>query len=193
MADASMSETTSETTELLRAWADGDQQALGDLAPRVYRELKRVAGRLLQNERPGHTLQATDLVHEVYLRLVDVSQLEWQHRAHFFAVSATLMRRILLDRARRRSAAKRGGKLGALNLEVAVDLSSKRSRDLIALDDALNSLAAVDPRKARIVELRFFAGLGVKETAEVVGVSPDTVMRDWKLARAWLLAQLSGQ
>jgi RNA polymerase sigma factor (TIGR02999 family) len=193
MADASMSETTSETTELLRAWAGGDQQALGDLAPRVYRELKRVAGRLLQNERPGHTLQATDLVHEVYLRLVDVSQLEWQHRAHFFAVSATLMRRILLDRARRRSAAKRGGKLGALNLEVAVDLSSKRSRDLIALDDALNSLAAVDPRKARIVELRFFAGLGVKETAEVVGVSPDTVMRDWKLARAWLLAQLSGQ
>ena len=188
-----MSETTSETTELLRAWAGGDQQALGDLAPRVYRELKRVAGRLLQNERPGHTLQATDLVHEVYLRLVDVSQLEWQHRAHFFAVSATLMRRILLDRARRRSAAKRGGKLGALNLEVAVDLSSKRSRDLIALDDALNSLAAVDPRKARIVELRFFAGLGVKETAEVVGVSPDTVMRDWKLARAWLLAQLSGQ
>ncbi len=180
-----------ETTQLLRAWADGDERALPELVPRVHRELRRLAGHFLQNERRGNTLQATDLVQEVYLRLVDVHQLDWQHRAHFFAVSATLMRRILLDRARRRAAAKRGGRAPVLNLDEALDLSSKRSREIIALDDALNALAAVDPRKARIVELRFFGGLSVKETAEVVKVSPETVMRDWKLARAWLLTELS--
>lgn len=183
----------SETTQLLRAWAGGDNQALAELTPRVYRELRRLAGRYLRNERSGNTLQATDLVHEVYLRLVDVDQLDWQHRAHFFAVSATLMRRILLDRARRRSAAKRGGNARGVDLEEALDLSSARSRELIRLDDALNALAGVDPRKARIVELRFFAGLGVKETAEVVGVSSETVMRDWKIARAWLLSELNRQ
>jgi RNA polymerase sigma factor (TIGR02999 family) len=181
----------SETTQLLRAWACGDERALPELVPRVHRELRRLAGHFLQNERRGNTLQATDLVQEVYLRLVDVQQLDWQHRAHFFAVSATLMRRILLDRARRRAAAKRGGRAPVLNLDEGLDLSSKRSREIIALDDALNALAAVDPRKARIVELRFFGGLSVKETAEVVKVSPETVMRDWKLARAWLLTELS--
>ena len=180
----------SETTQLLRAWAGGDQRALPELIPRVHRELRRLAGHFLQNERPGNTLQATDLVQEVYLRLVDVRQLDWQHRAHFFAVSATLMRRILLDRARRRAAAKRGGRAPVVDLDEAADLSTKRSRELIALDDALTALAEVDSRKARIVELRFFGGLSVKETAEVVKVSTDTVMRDWKMARAWLLTEL---
>jgi RNA polymerase sigma-70 factor (ECF subfamily) len=166
----------SETTQLLRAWAGGDEQALPELVPRVHREPRKLAGHFLKNERAGNTLQATDLVQEVYLRLVDVSQMDWQHRAHFFAVSATLMRRILLDRARRRMTAKRGGRAPVLNL-----------------DQAPNALAGVDPRKARIVELRFFGGLSVKETAAVVKVSPDTVMRDWQLARAWLLTELRGR
>ncbi len=181
---------SADTTELLRAWADGDSQALQQLTPHVYRELRRLAGRLLQNERPGHTLQSTDLVHEVYLRLVNAQEVDWRHRAHFFAVSATLMRRILLDRARRKAAAKRGGKAQALDLDKTIDMAQAQAREVVALDDALNTLAEVDPRKARIVELRFFGGLSVKETAEVVKVSSDTVMRDWKLARAWLLTEL---
>ena len=179
-----------ETTNLLRAWAEGDEKALDALVPRVHRELRRLAGHFLQKERAGLSLQATDLVQEVYVRLVNASKLDWQHRAHFFAVSATMMRRILLDRARRRCAAKREWKPEEADLEKAVDMSSKRSHELVALDDALTELAKVDPRKARIVELRFFGGLEVKETAEVVGVSPETVMRDWKLARAWLLWEL---
>jgi RNA polymerase sigma-70 factor (ECF subfamily) len=182
---------SADTTQLLRAWADGDSKALEQLTPRVYRELRRVAAHLLQNERPGHTLQSTDLVHEVYLRLVNAGEVEWQHRAHFFAVSATLMRRILLDRARRKAAAKRGGNAQPLDLDKTVDVAQTQARELLALDDALEALAEVDPRKARIVELRFFGGLSVKETAEVVKVSSDTVMRDWKLARAWLLTELS--
>src|SRR5579862_7892686 len=181
----------SETTQLLRAWADGDEQALEALIPRVYRELRRLAGRCLQNEQPGQTLQVSDLVHEAYLHLADLSRLDWQHRNHFFAVSATLMRRILVDRARKRMAAKRGGRAQGIDVEQALDVSSKRSAEMVALDDALNELARMAPRKARIVELRFFAGLGVKETAEVVGVSSDTVMRDWRLAKAWLLKELT--
>ena len=180
-----------DTTELLRAWADGDSQALQQLTPRVYRELRRMAARLLQNERSGYSLQSADLVHEVYLRLVNTQQVDWQHRAHFFAIAATLMRRILLDRARRRTAAKRGGKMQPLDLDSTIDIAQTKARQVLALDDALNALAEVDPRKARIVELRFFGGLSVKETAEVVKVSSDTVMRDWKLARAWLLTELS--
>jgi RNA polymerase sigma factor (TIGR02999 family) len=180
-----------DTTKLLRAWADGDSEALRELTPRVYRELRKMAAHLLNNERPGHTLQSTDLVHEVYLRLVNAREVDWQHRAHFFAVSATLMRRILLDRARRRVAAKRGGKAQPLDLDDTIDIAQVQAREVVALDEALNTLAAVDPRKARIVELRFFGGLSVKETAEVVKVSSDTVMRDWKLARAWLLTELS--
>jgi RNA polymerase sigma-70 factor, ECF subfamily len=180
-----------DTTQLLRAWAGGDERALTELVPRVQFELRRLAGHFLLNERSGATLQATDLVQEVYLRLVDINRLDWQHRAHFFAVSATMMRRILLDRARRRSAAKRGRKPEVVDLEKAADLSANQSQELIALDDALNALADIDPRKARIVELRFFAGLEVRETAEVIGVSPETVIRDWKLARAWLLQELN--
>ncbi|HKE25457.1 MAG TPA: sigma-70 family RNA polymerase sigma factor [Bryobacteraceae bacterium] len=180
-----------DTTQLLRAWADGDSEALRQLTPRVYRELRRMAARLLQNERPGVSLQSSDLVHEAYMRLVNARELDWQDRAHFFAVSATLMRRILLDRARRRLADKRGGKAQPLDLIKPLDVAQAKARELIALDDALNALAEVDPRKSRIIELRFFGGLSVKETAEVVKISSDTVMRDWKAARAWLLTELS--
>jgi len=182
-----------DTTQLLRAWSGGDSAALEQLTPLVYRELRRMAARLLRNERPGYSLQSTDLVHEVYLRLVNVRELDWQHRAHFFAVAATLMRRILLDRARRKVAGKRGGKIQPLDLTKTVDVAQTKARELVALDDALDALAEFDPRKARIVELRFFGGLSVKETAEVVKVSSDTVMRDWKMARAWLLTELSSR
>jgi len=180
----------SETTQLLRAWANGDQGALEQLTPRVYSELRRIAGHFMKDERPGRTIQTTALVHEAYLKLIDVTNVDWQHRAHFFAVSAQIMRRILLDRARRRVAAKRGGVAPRVNLDEVPDIGSGRARELIALDDALNNLAKVDPRKARVIELRFFAGLSVEETAEVLKVSSDTVKRDWKLARAWLLAEL---
>jgi len=180
----------SETTQLLRAWASGDRDALEQLTPRVYDELRRIAGHFMRDERPGRTIQTTALVHEAYLKLIDVTKVDWQHRAHFFAVSAQIMRRILLDRARRRVAAKRGGVAPRLNLDEVPDIGSGRARELIALDDALNVLAKVDPRKARVIELRFFAGLSVEEAAEVLKVSSDTVKRDWKLARAWLLAEL---
>jgi len=183
----------SETTELLRAWAGGDKGALERLTPRVYNELRRIAGHCMQNERPGRTIQTTALVHEAYLKLIDIANVGWQHRAHFFALSAQIMRRILLDRARRRVAAKRGGATPRVNLDEVPDVSSGRARELIALDDALNELAEIDPRKARVIELRFFGGLSVEETAEVLEVSPDTVLRDWRLARARLLAELSGK
>jgi RNA polymerase sigma-70 factor, ECF subfamily len=181
---------SSETTQLLRAWAGGDQAALGRLTPRVYEELRRIAGRCMQNERPGRTVQTTALVHEAYLKLIDVTNVDWQHRAHFFAISAQVMRRIMLDRARRRVAAKRGGATPKVNLNGLDQLGSSRARELVALDDALNALAQFDARKARIIELRFFGGLSIEETAEVEKLSPDTVLRDWRLARAWLMAEL---
>lgn len=186
-----MDEQTSETTQLLRAWADGDQAALERLTPHVYRTLRRIAGHHLKNERAGNTLQATDLVHEAYLELIDITNVDWQHRAHFYAVSAQVMRRILVDRARRRVAAKRGGNAERVDLDHLPDLSGERSHDLIALEDALNALATIDPRKVRVVELRFFGGLSVEESAAVLEVSPETVMRDWKFARAWLQAEIS--
>lgn len=185
-----MRDECSETTQLLRAWASGDQAALDKLTPRVYEELRRIAARFMKAERPGRTLQTTALVHEAYLKLIEIDNVDWQHRTHFFAVSAQIMRRILLERARRRVAGKRGGAAPKLNLDEVPDIGSSRSRELIALDDALNALANLDPRKARVIELRFFAGLSVEETAEVLNVSSDTVLRDWKLARAWLLAEL---
>jgi RNA polymerase sigma-70 factor (ECF subfamily) len=187
-----MSANSVETTRLLRAWADGDAGALEQLTPHVYGELRRIAGRFMQNERPGQSIQATALVHEAYLKLVDVEDVDWQHRAHFFAVSAQIMRRILLDRARSRVAAKRGGNAVKMNLEEVPDMSTERAGDLIALDDALQTLAGIDPRKARVVEMRFFGGLTVIETAGVLKVSPDTVTRDWSMARAWLLSELAG-
>ena len=182
---------TSETTQLLRAWAEGDRDALERLTPHVYRTLRRIAGHHLRNERPGNTLQATALVHEAYLELIDITNVDWQHRAHFFAVSAQIMRHILLDRARRRVAAKRGGNAERVNLDELPDLSGDRANELIALEDALNALAAIDARKARVIELRFFGGLSVEESAAVLEISPETVMRDWKFARSWLQAELS--
>jgi len=198
-ADA-MDEQASETTQLLRAWAQGDQNALEQLTPRVYRTLRRIAAQQLQKERAGQTLQPTALVHEAYLELIDVANVDWQHRAHFFAISAQIMRHILLDRGRRRLTAKRGGNaqplqragtIEPLNINELPDLSRRRAAEVIALDDALNALDRIDPRKARVVELRFFSGLSVEETAAVLAVSPETVMRDWKFARSWLQAELS--
>jgi RNA polymerase sigma factor (TIGR02999 family) len=181
----------SETTQLLRAWAGGDRGALDRLTPRVYDELRRIAAHFMRNEQPGRTIQTTALVHEAYLKLIDIDNVDWRHRAHFFAVSAQIMRHILLDHARRRVAAKRGGAGPRVNLDAVPDLGSSPSNELIALDDALNALAKLDPRKAQVIELRFFAGLSVEETAEVLSLSPDTVMRDWRLARAWLRAELA--
>ena len=181
---------TSETTRLLRDWANGDQAALDRLTPRVYQQLRRIAARCMKNERVGRTIQTTALVHEAYLKLIEVSNVDWQHRAHFFAVSAQVMRRILLEEARKRATAKRGGGAGRVDLEEVPDMSSVRSRELISLDEALTQLAGIDPRKARVIELRFFGGLNVEETATVLNVSQDTVLRDWRLARAWLKAEL---
>jgi RNA polymerase sigma factor (TIGR02999 family) len=163
--------TESVETQLLRAWAGGDQGALDQLTPHVYQELRRIPGRFMQNEREDQSIQATALVHEAYLKLIDVHNVDWQHRAHFFAVAAQIMRRILLDRARSRVAAKRGGNVARINLDEVPDVSTERAGELIALDDALSALAGIDPRKARVVELRFFGGLTVEETAAIQGVS----------------------
>jgi RNA polymerase sigma factor (TIGR02999 family) len=175
-----------ETTQLLRAWANGDAAALDRLAPRVYLELRRLAGRVMRHQPAGHTIQATALVHEAYMRLINLDQVDWQDRAHFFACSAQIMRRILLDAARKRLAAKRGGGSPKVDLDEIPDVTFERANATIALDDALTALAEAHPRKARIVELRFYAGLSVDETAAVLKVSPDTVKRDWRLAKLWL-------
>ena len=180
----------SETTTLLRAWASGDRAALDQLTPRVYRELQRIASRFMLNESPGQTMQATALVHEAFLKLIEVDNVDWHHRAHFFAVAAQIMRHVLLDAARKRGAAKRGGDLRRLNLDEVPEVGAEPGGQIVALDEALERLAEIDPRKAKVIELRFFGGLEVKETAAVLGVSPDTVLRDWRLARAWLLAEL---
>ena len=178
-------------TELLCAWRGGDQSALEKLIPIVYRDLRRVARRHLLGERAGHSLQPTALVHEAYMRLVDYQRLEWQDRAHFFAVSAQLVRRILVDHARRRNL-KRGAGVRHVALELTPLIGSDRSKDLVALDEALNELACMDARKAKVVELRFFGGLSVDETATALGISGPTVMRDWSSAKAWLYRALSG-
>ena len=183
-----------ETTRLLRDWAEGDRAALDVLAPRVYKELRRVAGNLMQAEQGGRTLTATALVHEAYLRLVDVSRVDVEHRAHFLALAAKVMRQILLDKARRRHAAKRGEGAIRVDLDAVAELVAGDTRDrvLIALDDALEELARVDERRARVVEMRYFGGLSVEETAAALHVSDVTVMRDWKIARAWLTARIAG-
>jgi RNA polymerase sigma factor (TIGR02999 family) len=182
---------THEVTQLLKAWTAGDKQALEKLTPLVYRQLHLVAQHCMAGERPGHTLQASGLVNEVYLRLVDCEQINWQNRAHFFAVSAQLMRRILIDFARSRGYQKRGGGVAPLSLDDVPSVCQEPDANLVALDDALQALASVDGRKSKVVELRFFGGLSVEETAEVLGVSTDTVMRDWRLAKVWLLRELS--
>jgi RNA polymerase sigma factor (TIGR02999 family) len=183
---------SAEVTRLLRAWGGGDQAALDQLAPLVYEELRRLARRNMRRETPGHTLQTTALVNEAYLRLVDATKnITWQDRVHFYAVSAQMMRRILVDAARARVSARRGGRSPRMNLDESIDAAPVRGRELIALDDSLNALTQMDPRKARVVELRFFGGLSVEETAEVLKISPRSVMRDWKLAKSWLLRELS--
>jgi len=179
-----------EVTQLLIDWSNGDEHALQQLIPLVHEELRRVARRHMAHERAEHTLQATALVNEAYMRLVDIRQVRWQNRAHFFAMSARLMRRILVDFARSRGYQKRGGAAPKVTLDEALVVSPEPGSDLVALDEALTALAAVDPRKAQVVEMRFFGGLSVEETAEALHVSRDTVMRDWKLAKAWLLREL---
>ena len=183
---------THEVTQLLKAWTAGDQKALEKLTPLVYEQLHRVAQHYMAGQRPGHTLQTTALVNEVYLRLVDCGQVKWQDRAHFFAVAAQLMRRILIDFARSRRCQKRGGGLPHISLEEAPSVCNEPDANIVAIDDALKALAEVDDRKSRVVELRFFGGLNVEETAEVLRISPETVGRDWKLAKMWLLNELSG-
>jgi RNA polymerase sigma-70 factor, ECF subfamily len=184
----------SDITELLLAWTGGDQAALEQLVPLVHHELHRLAKRMMARERPGHTLQPTALVNEVYLRLVDVHRISWRNRVHFLAVSAQIMRRILVEFARSRHRHKRGGGVQSVSLEEALNEADGRiDVNLVALDDALRQLSETDGRLGRIVELRFFGGLSVEETAEVLGVSGATVMRDWKLAKLWLLRELRRQ
>jgi len=181
-----------DVTGLLRAWGNGDRGALERLTPIVYEELRRLARRYLRGERAGHSLQATALVNEAYVRLVDYKRMKWQNRAHFFAVSAQLMRRILVEHARRRNL-KRGGAVQHVSLEDAAEVGQGRPTDLVALDDAMNALGRFDARKVQVVEMRFFGGLSVEETAEVLKVSPVTVMRDWNTAKAWLHRELTSR
>ena len=188
---------SAEITRLLKAWGRGDSAALERLTPLVYEQLRRMARNYMRNERPGHTLQATALVNEAFVRLVDAREVDWTDRAHFFAVCAKVMRRILVDAARSRAAIKRGGQLDraehstAINLDQLPSPASEISAQVCALDEALDRLAEIDPRRAQVIELRFFGGLTVEETAQVLQTSPQTVMREWKLARAWLARELS--
>jgi RNA polymerase sigma factor (TIGR02999 family) len=180
-----------DVSKLLHAWRDGDQRALERLTPIVYDELHRLAQRHMKRERDGHSLQTTALVNEAYVRLVDYKRMQWQNRAHFFAVSAQLMRRILVERARRHNL-KRGAGVQHVSLDEAAVVGGGRAEDLVALDDAMNALARLDRRKVQVVEMRFFGGLSVEETAQVLKVSPVTVMRDWSTAKAWLYRELGG-
>ena len=183
---------SADVTSLLVAWSEGDDTALALLVPRVYAELHRLAHHHMRAERPGRTLQTTALVNEAYLRLVDTRRVRWQSRAHFLGVAAQAMRRILVDAARARGASKRGGTGPRVSLDEAWLPAPERGASLVALDDALTTLARVDPRKSQVVELRYFAGLSAAETATVLGVSAETVQRDWRVAKAWLLRELSG-
>ena len=189
--DSLMATQTHSVTEMLQEWSgSGDREALDKLMPIVYDELRRQASRYLQHERQGHTLPTTALVHEAYLRLIDQIAVPWQNRAHFFGIAAEMMRRILVDHARKRHALKRGGEALKLTLDEASMMSGKRNLDLIAVDEALTRLASLDPQQSRVVELRFFGGLNVEEAAEVLGVSARTVKRDWSVAKAWIRREL---
>jgi len=193
MKNSQESPTKTEVTQLLRAWGDGVEGALEQLAPLVENELHRLAHKYMSRERPGQTLQTTALVNEVYLRLIDIQQVNWQNRAHFFAISARMMRRILTDFARSRRYLKRGGEAVHITWDEALVVTGEPDVDIVAIDGALSQLAEVDPRKSQVVELRFFGGLSVEETAEVLKISQQTVMRDWKFAKAWLMRALSGE
>ena len=184
-------ETTPQLTRLLHQWSNGDQLALEQLMPMVYAELRRIARHYMNRQAPGNTLQPTALIHEAYLRMTTDSEKNWQNRAHFFAVAATAMRHIMVDRARAQRSAKRGDGQRRVPLNEALDASRDRPGELIALDDALVELESLHPRQAKVVELRFFAGLSVPETGEILGVSPDTVMRDWRAAKSWLARDLA--
>jgi len=177
-------------THLLKEWNDGDERALDRLTPLVYAELRQQAARYLRRERAGHTLQTTALINEAYLRLIDAKDVQWQSRAHFFAIAANLMRRVLVDHARRRDAEKRGGAHLRLTLDETLAVTSTADVDVLAIDEALNKLSTIDPGQALVVELRFFSGLSVEETAAALGVSPATVKRDWSVARAWLRREI---
>lgn len=186
-----MTPSTKSITELLIEWRDGNETAINDLMPLVYEEMRRLARFYMRRERPGHTLQTGALVNEAYLRLVDHKGMKWQNRAHFYAVASQAMRRILVDYARSRHYAKRGGGGQMVELDQAMGVSQKKAAELVALDDALTDLSAIDPRKSRIVEMRYFGGMSVEETAAVLGVSGVTVMREWSTAKAWLLRAIS--
>jgi RNA polymerase sigma factor (TIGR02999 family) len=185
--------TSHELTRLLHAWSQGDQTALDKITPYVYKELHRIAHRYMSREARGHTLQTTALINEAYARLIDSGEMNWQNRAQFFGVCARLMRQILTDYARSRLSKKRGREIQQVSLEETLEVPVEPRADLVALDDALNRLAAVDPRKSRVVELRFYGGLTAEETATVLKISPDTVLRDWKLAKVWLHRELTGE
>ena len=180
-----------EVTQLLVDWGNGNQAALDRLMPIVYTEPRQLAHRYMRRERPGHTMQTTALIHEAYLRLVDQNQVRWQHQAHFFGIAARLMRQILIEHARSRTRAKRGGGVGTISLDEAAIVSQARATELLALDDALERLATMDPRKSQVVELRFFGGLSVEEAAQVLNIAPNTVLRDWRMAKAWLRREIS--
>ena len=181
-----------DVTRLLQAWGAGDVAALGQLTPLIYVELRRRAHGYMKNEAVGHTLQTTGLANEAWLRLVNVSTVDWKDRAHFFAIAAQMMRRILVDAARARTREKRGGSAQRVDLDQIPDIGTRRDPELIAIDDALETLAALDPRKAKVIELRFFGGLNVEETAAVLKVHEQTVLRDWRLARVWLIREIGG-
>jgi RNA polymerase sigma factor (TIGR02999 family) len=180
-----------EITQLLVDWSNGNQAALDQLMPLVYTELRQLAHRYMRRERLGHTMQTTALIHEAYLRLVDQTQVPWENQAHFFGIAARLMRQILIEHARSHTRAKCGGGADTLSLDEAALVSQARAAELLVLNDALERLAAVDPRKSRVVELRFFGGLSVEETARVLNIAPNTVLRDWRLAKAWLHREIS--
>ena len=184
---------TPNVTQLLIGWSNGDKAALDSLLPLVYEELRQQAARYLRRERVGHTLQTTALIHEAYLRLIDQKNVHWQNRAHFFGIAAQLMRRILVDHARTRTRAKRGGSNLRVSFNEANLLAASQDLDIVALDEALDRLAELDEQQSRVVELRFFSGLSVPETAEVLRISPATVKRDWSMAKAWLHRELSGE
>ncbi|MEO7275369.1 MAG: sigma-70 family RNA polymerase sigma factor [Vicinamibacterales bacterium] len=188
-----MSSHTRDVTGLLVAWGKGDEAALNALIPLVHDELRRLARRCMAGERPGHSLNASALVNEAYLRLIDLQHVNWQNRAHFLAMSARLMRRILVDIARSKGYQKRGGGTVRVTFDHALAVADERGEDLVALDDALRALAEVDERKARVIELRFFGGLTIEETASTLKISVDTVMRDWTVAKVWLLRELRDQ
>jgi RNA polymerase sigma-70 factor, ECF subfamily len=181
-----------EITQLLAEWSEGNQAVLDRLYPLVYDELRRLAHRYLRRERKGHTLQTTALINEAYLRLVDQKHVHWENRSHFFGISAQIMRRILIDHARRHKYAKRGGGAPKISLEEAAVVAKERAQELLQLDEALNTLAKMDARRSQVVELRFFGGLSNEEIGKLLNISPNTVIRDWNLARAWLYKELSG-